>query len=488
MRFKYSHKLAIALTLTLIFVSVSAFWLAGEENGCSFGPRWKTLWASPYSHSPDPPTPKPPPRFAPQWTPDGAHIVFSDLRGKYDNPSGVSGCIYAVKSDGSAFLWERGGVEGVSPDISPDGSLIVYETLYHGLGGWAKWTTDSVGTLQLDNSEKRLLLADGDIIPEWSPRLSPDGSRIAFLRYTESRYIDILTMADDGSDRRLVLAHDSLDWPHETYRDSTDIIPVWSPDGQTLAFAVNEVEAYDSARYYRRLYRDIYSLYTVGADGEELTRIFQANVDDHAQSVVSAPVWSPDGEKLAFSFMDLEGMRDSIGKQYVINRDGSGLRKIGQITYPTYYEPNVVMDWSPNGDKIVVSSAQPIDLYDPSNQYLKVYMDEFTVPHGIFIAKSDGSGVTWIAKGSNASWSPDGSRIAILSNRGIDLELGERLGVFGQALSTIAPDGSDYCVVAMAAGSSRDPLWIAANSPPSLLEKVWYALNPFAGEPETRLC
>lgn len=480
-RFKNNRKLAIALALMLIFLSAPAFWLVGEENGCSFGPRWEVLWADTYMD-----TPKPPPRFAPQWTPDGAHIVFSDLRGKYRNPRGDSGCIYAVKSDGSAFLWKRGGIEGVSPDISPDGSRIAYETLRpRPQFTWGPPMLDSVGTLELDKLDRRLLLGDGAVKSEWSPRWSPDGSRIAFLRYTNSREIDIFTMAADGSDRRLVVAHDSPEWPHDPYvigRFSGTIIPVWSPDGQTLAFAVGEVELYGTAR----LSRDLYTLYTVRVNGEGLTRIFQANVD--SQYVFPAPAWSPDGRKLAFSIIDLERDGTRIGKQYVIHRDGSGLREIAQIAYGGYHQPNVVMEWSPNGDEILVSSAQLIYSYAPPPWSVETSSDEMNDPHGIFIVRSDGSEVTSVAKGSNASWSPDGSRIAMLSKQWPDQEVGERLGILGQALYTMALDGTDLCMVARAAGSANDPLWIAANSPPSWPKRVWYALTPSASETEVKLC
>ena len=69
------------------------------------------------------------PRFAPQWSADGAHIVF------IYRERGDDGSTYLARSDGSSVRRISEGEGGYdvdySPDISPDGSSIVYATARH---------------------------------------------------------------------------------------------------------------------------------------------------------------------------------------------------------------------------------------------------------------------------------------------------------------------------------------------------------------------
>src|SRR5688572_16989590 len=60
-----------------------------------------------------------------------------------------------------------------------------------------------------------------DIDPEWSP----DGTQIAFARFTESELHDIYLMDADGSNERVLVGG-----------PSDDIKPSWSPDGREIAF------------------------------------------------------------------------------------------------------------------------------------------------------------------------------------------------------------------------------------------------------------
>ena len=68
------------------------------------------------------------------------------------------------------------------------------------------------------------------------------------------------------------------------------------------------------------------------------------------------------------------------------------------------------LSWSPKGDEIL-------------------FILRRTYPIDVNVAQADGSGYRMVAKGGHASWSPDGSRIAV---RGA-----------GAFLTTIARDGSD---------------------------------------------
>ena len=67
------------------------------------------------------------------------------------------------------------------------------------------------------------------------------------------------------------------------------------------------------------------------------------------------------------------------------------------------------LSWSPKGDEIL-------------------FILRRTYPIDVNVAQADGSGYRTVAKGGHASWSPDGSRIAV---RGA-----------GAFLTTIARDGS----------------------------------------------
>jgi hypothetical protein len=85
-------------------------------------------------------------------------------------------------------------------------------------------------------------------------------------------------------------------------------------------------------------------IYTAG--GREQVRIPAPD----AKFPISAPVWSPDGRRLAFSNVFLS--QPGGGVVYVVNRDGSGLAAL--VSYVGYYDG---LAWSPDGMYIAFSSG-----------------------------------------------------------------------------------------------------------------------------------
>ena len=89
-----------------------------------------------------------------------------------------------------------------------------------------------------------------------------------------------------------------------TYNDALDQTPVWSPDGERIAFVSGG-----------NLNSDIY---VMNADGSGITRLTHNKADDLSDWSLS-PAWSPDGERIAFySGRDI----------YVMNADGSGITRL----------------------------------------------------------------------------------------------------------------------------------------------------------------
>jgi dipeptidyl aminopeptidase/acylaminoacyl peptidase len=158
-------------------------------------------------------------------------------------------------------------------------------------------------------------------------------------------------------------------------------------------------------------------------DGSGATRLTNAPGEDRR------PAWSPDGRKIAFV-----SARDGNDEIYVMNADGSGQTRL---------TVNDIADgspaWSSDASKIALSRENPGHVGPgPSSS--------------IFVMNPDGSGQTRITDtldgiaDDNPAWSPDGTKIALMS---------ERAGGF-PALFTMNPDGSALTQIS---GEAEYPDW-----------------------------
>jgi hypothetical protein len=205
------------------------------------------------------------------------------------------------------------------------------------------------------------------------PSWAPDGNRIAFAN-TNVATGGIWVVRADGTGSRRVT------------QESTDTAPAWSPDGTRLAFV----------RSQNRFDR----IFVVNEDGGGLG-VVTPFVDVHVQD----PEWSPDGSRFVFS----DG-----GDIYVVNADGSGLRKLTGRGTPGELRGGRWPSWSPDGTTIAFGSLDSIRVIRP-----------------------DGTGNRELVGGRREvwelSWSPDGTKIAFVDDPG---------GAFQEELFVMNADGS----------------------------------------------
>jgi len=142
-----------------------------------------------------------------------------------------------------------------------------------------------------------------------------DGERLTGT--VETRTVKEIYICDyDGANQRRVTVNRSL-----------NINPTWSPDGRSLAYTS-----------YRRGAPDIF-----------ISMIYQGTIENPLHSKGEEnflPVWSPDGTKIAF-----QSNRDGNAEIYVMNRDGSGIRRI--TTHPA---SDATPTWSPSGKQLAFTS------------------------------------------------------------------------------------------------------------------------------------
>ena len=329
-----------------------------------------------------------------QWTHDGSQIVFEN---------GMA--LYVVEANGSRLQRVADGAGGrsssiipptldgrLSVDVASDNSRIVFATCHYATtetrhrsfnDGTIYRTQYEIATSNIDGTEpQRLTRNTGfDHLPVWSP----NGDRIAFITDRSSsvgpwgRYLH--TMAADGSDvRNITPSLDLALYP-----------PAWSPDGQRIAFVV------DGRRP---------AIYTVRPDGSDLMRISEA---------LSSPSWSPDGERIAFTKPHDD---DGVGL-YTIAADGSDARLVTVMQGNSGpWSPS----WSPSGAEILVSCGTVCII---------------NVEDGSLVGQSPIS----LHDGNVPTWSPDGSRIAVLMAQQFPFPNGSIV------LYTMARDGTDLRVL-----------------------------------------
>ena len=233
------------------------------------------------------------PSFIPQWSADGTYIVF--------NPQNkTDGRTFVVDSKGMdlrALLEYEGRYDGSdSPQISPDGTEVVYSTLRHvtEFESGGRTRNYEIEKSKLDGSDRRRLTNNRmlDASPSWSS----DGRRIAFARETGDE-TGIYTMNSDGSNEHLIfpfrISEETASG--ETYRFALDHLtgPIWSLDGEFIAFSVKEPNHVKNPGNKQ-------DLYIARSDGSWSRKVL-SQLTLGQKKPISIPSWSPKDEMLAFA-------------------------------------------------------------------------------------------------------------------------------------------------------------------------------------------
>lgn len=289
---------------------------------------------------------------SPRVSPAGTRIAFVRDAGYRSSPKAP---VYVVRVDGSRL---HAVGRGHSPRWSPDGRRLMFVDV-HGLRvsptGPRPPATGRIVVVDIGSGRRRVI-GRGET-PSWSP----DGKRIAFVRYTYFRQhawdvftSTLLTMRADGSGVRVIKPAGS-EGPFHAFYD-----PEWSPDGRTILFWVqdlapdldngaDEVQLIDAKTGVTRTLASGEGPAEWSPDGKRVAFIAYksrskdiATVDvQTADVMVLAPGevlgsvrWSPNGEQIGFlrCFYDPEYRCYA----YSVNANGSRLRRLVQTSaeYP----------------------------------------------------------------------------------------------------------------------------------------------------------
>ncbi|MDH3290198.1 MAG: protein kinase [Gemmatimonadota bacterium] len=160
--------------------------------------------------------------------------------------------------------------------------------------------------------------------------------------------------------------------------------PVFSPDGERIAF---------------RSERDGGGIFVMGRTGEAVRRVTRTGFN---------PTWSPDGTYLAFASERIElNPQNSEGAKglWVVQVQTGEVRQLSS-------EDMALPSWSPNGHRIAYTKR----LGDPDPAQADVWT--VSAEGGEAVAVTRGVATDW-----NAAWSPDGQYLYFASNRGGSMNL-----------------------------------------------------------------
>jgi dipeptidyl aminopeptidase/acylaminoacyl peptidase len=309
------------------------------------------------------------------------------------------------------------------------------------------------------------------------PRLSPDGTRIAYV---------VTQMNKESDDYKAAIwiapiaGGNGVKLTSGAHRDGS---PRWSPDGETIAFTSNRPGQApldkDGKPVEPKGKKTPPQVWTIAVSGGEATQITRQ------QFGATAPEWSPDGQRLAFlSATDPTGepgvpdsTHQKIADERVLTKmsyrfDGRGFIEryshvftipasggaATQLTFGDCEDGGIA--WSPDGRTIAFASGRH-ETRD-SERYNLIY----TVP-------AAGGDVRCLTPGEYdfgaISWSPDGTKLALIGGDDVIAR-----GAKNDLLWTVSATGSDMTAITrkwafsvgdsgmgdMAFGGDLRPQWI----------------------------
>jgi Tol biopolymer transport system component len=239
----------------------------------------------------------------------------------------------------------------------------------------------NVYSMKANGSDVRQLTNFGSNPTANSEEWSPDGRQLVFDVFPPGAPGQLWLMNADGSDQ-----HQILKDPHYG-----EYIPSFAPDGKTLVFGRCPATGSKGCGIYR-----------AQTDGTELTAITIT-----PPGVVDfAPLYSPDGRKIAFVSYARGGILIAV---YLMNADGSDIRKLT----PSWIGGDCP-SWSPDGEKIAFAS----------NGCVGDHGAGFVLNEELWVINRDGTGLTQLTHTNDhwhgylnsphdtvPSWSPQGDTI-----------------------------------------------------------------------------
>jgi TolB protein len=237
-----------------------------------------------------------------------------------------------------------------------------------------------------------------------------------------------------------------------TQNPAQDYAPVWSPDGERIAFISDRNERPE--------------LFIMQMDGTQVTRLSEVP----GAKVYGEPSWSPDGQQLAVQLiLEYPFTAQPYSQIYLLAADGSGAFALTQTEFPL---SNLEPKWSPVGDRIAsrtlgilqafsggTTQREPEQVrlsrglanvgtleWSPDGSHLAYFvscrycMDDQDLTPALHLIEADGDNPQVLVSfededlyGVGLSWSPDGRQLLLLAS---DVHSGTQL------LDLISVDGS----------------------------------------------
>jgi TolB protein len=272
-----------------------------------------------------------------------------------------------------------GGIQGITE------SKIVF--ISNRSGNKEVWIMDYDGANQRQLSAQRSIAL--------SPRISPDGSRVAFSSYARGGPHIAMYSLELG---RMV--------SFPAYA-GTNASPAWSPDGARLAFSSS-----------MRGDPELFIADSSGANPRRLTANRGTDI---------SPVFNPKtGAQIAF----VSG-RTGLPQIYMMDADGANVQRLTDTGYA------VSPSWSPNGQFLAFAWMRRYGPGAPGGQ--DIYVMDITTRRWVQL--------TTAGRNDFPSWSPDGRHIVFQSNRG-----------GREQIWTMLADGTQQRALT-SSGSNTQPNW-----------------------------
>ena len=205
-------------------------------------------------------------------SPDGKYVVYTE-----DDDDGNSSILVKQMASGNTLaIVPPAKVSFSGTMFSPDGNFVYY--LMNDLSSdiTSLYQVPSIG------GTPKKLISDVDS----PPALSPDGSRIAFVREDKAVKFELVIAKSDGTAERVIAARQGSEW---LMSDG----PAWSPDGKTIACPAGGVSSPAGGTIE-------YSLLGFDAETGKVRELSPKRWKGYAGRVV----WFPDGNTLAMIAAD----------------------------------------------------------------------------------------------------------------------------------------------------------------------------------------